>query len=353
MLKRLLLLIPLAFACVALDAKPESLFLDTEDNSQILVNNRILAKINGKPISVFDLVKKMDILFYREYPEYVSSNNARYQFYKVNWKHVLQDLISKELVLADAEENKFQVNNGDVRQEMEALFGPNVIGNLDKVGMTFEEAWKIVHGDITIRRMIYVRVHNKAMKQVTPQNVKDAYEKYAQEHAQPQQWTYQLVSIRHKNDLKGSEVAKKAYEMLTVDNLALAELPAKLKGPKGVTINVSEEYVHRDNEMSDAYREILAKLKPREYSLPVAQKSRADQGTVHRIFCLKDVKAGGKPSFAECSNDIKDNLLNQAVDVETDLYLKKLRRHFAVKENVLKEMIPDDFQPFILKVSRL
>src|ERR1700730_13068687 len=75
-----------------------------EDNARIVVNNRILAKVNGKEISVFDVMKKMDMLFYRQFPEYTSSMQARFQFYQVSWKRVLQDLIDKELIMADAEE---------------------------------------------------------------------------------------------------------------------------------------------------------------------------------------------------------------------------------------------------------
>src|SRR5262249_17801417 len=147
-----------------------------EDKAHIVVNNRILARINEKAISVVDLMKKLDVLFYREFPQYTSSKVARYQFYQANWKNVLQELIDKELILADAEENKLPISSGDVRQEMEQLFGPNIIANLDKVGLSFDDAWKIVQGDITIRRMMYMRVNAKAMRQVTPQDVWAAYE---------------------------------------------------------------------------------------------------------------------------------------------------------------------------------
>src|SRR6202035_4022048 len=72
----------------------DSLFFGQE--AQILVNNRILAKVNGKAISVIDLMKKLDMLFYRQFPEYTSSMQARFQFYQANWKHVFQELLDKE-----------------------------------------------------------------------------------------------------------------------------------------------------------------------------------------------------------------------------------------------------------------
>src|SRR5205085_3839907 len=104
----------------------EHLLYAPEDDKRIIVNNRILAKVNGKALSVYDIMKKMDLLFYRAFPEYTSSTVARFQFYEMNWQAVLRDLIDKELIIADADENKVEVSSGDVRQEMETLFGPNI-----------------------------------------------------------------------------------------------------------------------------------------------------------------------------------------------------------------------------------
>ena len=68
----------------------------------------------------------------------------------MNWKYVLQELIDKELILGDAEEKKVAITAGDVRQEMENMFGPNIIANLDKIGLSMDEALKIVRRlDIT------------------------------------------------------------------------------------------------------------------------------------------------------------------------------------------------------------
>ncbi|MBA3815063.1 MAG: SurA N-terminal domain-containing protein, partial [Parachlamydiaceae bacterium] len=117
--------------CTPLLLKADPFLFNTEQELQIVVNNRILAKVNGKAISVMDLMKKMDLLFYRQFPQYISSAQARYQFYQANWKHLLEEIIDKELILADAQDAKIPISAGDVRQEMEVLFGPNIISNLD------------------------------------------------------------------------------------------------------------------------------------------------------------------------------------------------------------------------------
>ena len=81
---------------------------------KISINNRILARVNGKPLTTYDLVKKMDLAFYKQYPQYASSNMARFQFYQQGWSYVLDDLITEELILADAKESHIEVSAGDL-----------------------------------------------------------------------------------------------------------------------------------------------------------------------------------------------------------------------------------------------
>src|SRR5690348_14453650 len=83
-------------SCLLQGAKSDAFLRAPEE--RLLVNNRILAQINGTPITTYDVMKKMDMIFLRHYPEYASSVEARFQFYQVNWQHFLQELINKELV---------------------------------------------------------------------------------------------------------------------------------------------------------------------------------------------------------------------------------------------------------------
>lgn len=337
-----------------LQAANESILFGNEDSMQLVVNNRILAKVNGKAISVVDVMKKMDVLFYREFPEYTSSVQARYKFYKVNWKHVLEELISKELVLADAEENKLPVSNGDVRQEMEQMFGPNIIANLDKINLTYDEAQKIVLGDITIRRMIAYRVNTKSMRKVTPQVVREAYEEFAKnpENLKSDIWQYTVVSIRDNDATRGAEAANLVYQLLN-EKTELDKLTSLVKEKplfENTQVNVSEEYRLEEKDISKAYKDILSTLQPGTHSEPISQKSRASNSSnVFRIFILKSHKKGGVPPFSEMENQIKDHLLDKAIGEETDAYIKKLRTHFDVQEDYLSNSDESVFEPFSIK----
>jgi hypothetical protein len=332
----------------------EPFLFNTEQELQITINNRILAKVNGKAISVMDLMKKMDMLFYRQFPQYMSSVQARYQFYQANWKPVLEELIDKELILADAQEAKLPISAGDVRQEMEILFGPNIIASLDKAGLTFEEASKMILADLTIRRMIYFRVQSKAVNSVTPQLIRNYYETYAKDNIRDNEWVYKVISIRHREAKKAEEVAKQAHHLLTIDKIPQSELDKRLtelwtSPRRAPNLTISEELHNKDKELSEIFKATLATLPMDSYSQPISQKSRADNSTVYRIFYLKSMIPGGTIPFNELESKIKDILIDQSIGKESDSYLNKLRQHYDVQEKQLKEILASDAPPFILK----
>jgi hypothetical protein len=235
---------------------------------------------------------------------------------------------------------------------METLFGPNIIANLDSVGMTFDEAWKIVHGDIVIKRMMYIRTTSKVLKQVTPQNVRDAYEIYAKENVRPEQWVYSVVTIRDKDKDVGAVAAEHIYTWLATENVPLKEVIEKAAQtayyPPSAKVTISEEYQHEEKQMSTAYKTILAALEPGKYSRPAAQKSRQGNETVYRIFYLKEFQPGGAPSFNEVAKTLKEKLLEEAAEKETVAYIKKLRKHFDVQEIHPEELDREKFEPFKL-----
>jgi hypothetical protein len=353
-----LLMIFTASSC--LQAFNESLFSPEikQDEPTIFINNRILARINGKPISTFDLMKKMDLAFYRQYPEYVSSIEARAQYYDMSWKYFLEDIIDKELILADAKESKIEVTSGDVRKEMEASLGPNLIENLDKSGLSLDEATKIMQEEILIRRMITGRVHAKAVRLTTPCKVRLAYEEFIQdpENARLTQWSYRMVTIKERNLQKTEDLAKAAYQLL-LEGLPLDQLVSQLKASNLLTrkgkVTISNSIRQNDKELSKDYHEKLANLDPGMFSQPFVDRSRSNSTTVYRILFIEEKIPGGVPSFKEMETALKDKLLDQMIEQETDVYLQKLRRHYHIMQSDLDAYLPSDYQPFLLKYARL
>ncbi len=348
------LIIPLCLSAAPLLAQGHSMFNDPNDPVKIIVHNRVLAKVNGQAITVMDVMKKMDVLFFQQFPEYSGIKVARHQFYTTNWKFILQDLINKELILADAQETKIPITAGDVRQELEEMFGPNVIANLDKVGLSMEDAKKMIEKDITIRRTVAFRVNQKAVRQVNPQDIKLAYEDYAKKNVRPPEWIYYVISIKDKDPENARKAANIAYQELVTIKVPLEELSKVLEGQiaDSTSVNVSSEFRHKETEMSEAYKENIFALETDEYSRPALQKSRNDKTTLYRLFYLKDKVPGSIVPFQEVADMLRNELIQKNIEKETAAYIKKLRDHFAVSEADLKAMSPEEFEPFVLQTKR-
>ena len=324
-----------------------------KEEPKILINNRILTFVNGKPISTYDLMRKMDLSFFKQFPQYASSNEARFQFYTEGWKSFLSEMIDKELILADAKESKIEISSGDIRQEIESSFGPNVIENLDKAGLTYEEAAKIMEEDMIIQRLLGGRAHAKALRVVTPVKVREKYEEYIKDpaNARHTQWLYRILTIQERTSERAATAANTAYQLLQ-ENVALDDVIAKLKedkliGRKG-KITVSKTIKQNDKEISDAFAEILSNLEEKNYSSPFLQKSRRNKINVYRILLLEEKIPGGVPSFKEVSKMLKDKLLNDEINRETDNYLVKLRRHYHIRDKDVENSLPQGYQPFVL-----
>lgn len=343
------------FCCALSPALVEGASLDSsvlsssKTPTHIHYNNIVLAKVNNKAITLYDVVKKLDMIFYRQFPEYRDMIEAKNQFYLINWKHVMNDLIEKELVLADAEENNIKISSGDVRQEVESLFGPNIVANLDQLGLSYEEAWNIVKGDITIRRVMSGRINPKALRSMTPLAIRKAYETYAAENVLPERWSYRVISFRDKDTTNSAEAANLAHFLLSEENVPVENLVAELtkRGlQKETNVNVSEEFTHTPKEVSELYRGSLNPLESDTYSKPVAQKSKAGGGTtVVRLFYMKEKKPAGAEPLEKVELALKEKIYSEVTTVEGEAYFKRLRKHFAVQTYV----DADNYQPFNLQ----
>ena len=99
-------------------------------------------------------------------------------------------------MIADAEKLEVKVTDAEVREEILNRFGPNIMPNLDKLGVTYEEAAKMIHEEMIMQRMIWFRVNSKALAKSTRQDVKEAYKQYCDKNPELEEWQYQVLSIR-------------------------------------------------------------------------------------------------------------------------------------------------------------
>jgi hypothetical protein len=339
------------FTAAASAQQAPMLFEKEKPKPQIHIHNRVLAKVNQKPITVLDVVKKMDMVFYQQYPQYTDFPEIRCQFYMVSWKKILEEMVDKELILADAAEVKMEVGGADIRQELEELFGPNIIANLDKAGLSMAEAMKIVEEEIILRRMMYVRVQSRAIKDVTPQEIRLAYDRYVRDYKGEDEWRYRIITVRDPDQERLGRIARRISEKLRVEPVEVEDFASWAKNVDEVnlftSIKVSDLYEQNDEDLSPKYKEFLSRLSPGDYSPP--QKQNKDNAVIYKIYYLDNFVADQPPKFHEMASKLKSELMGKIIEEENIAYKKRLRRQFPV--TLIDSLISQNFEPFTLEVD--
>ena len=119
---------------------------------KLKINNRILVTVMNKPITVLDVVKKMNVILEQNYPEYRHIDSARHQFYSQQWKTILYQMIDSELMLKDAEKLEIKLSDAEIREEIHSRFGPNIMKSLSSIGISYDEAKKMTFSNIYSER---------------------------------------------------------------------------------------------------------------------------------------------------------------------------------------------------------
>ncbi|MCC5832278.1 MAG: hypothetical protein JJU12_04465 [Chlamydiales bacterium] len=310
-----------------------------EKEPNLVINNRVLLKVNGKPITVMDVVRKMDLIFYRQFPELAASPMARYQFYLNSWQAMLGAVIDDHLIVADAEEKKVEITEGEVREELESLFGPDVVFNLDKMGLTLNEAMDMLKRELTVQRMNMMMVRSKAMAETQPKEVRARYERMVDENPPQCAWVYRVLSIRGDGH---ERVAQEASKLLNEQKLPFEEVVTKLSN-QDVELALSSEYEIDEKSISLGHKALLQTLSAGASSTPQTKDS------VSRIFCLKEYKKAEPIPFNSISEKIKSEIIREISAKYDEEYRQKLRKQYGMTDRYLKRMIPENFEPFALR----
>lgn len=336
----------------AIDMDPSiSSLLPMEDAQQLVIQNRILAKVDDKVISVIDVMKKMDLFLQRYYPHLIHSTAARYQYYSSQWRDTLEQMIDQELILQDATHLELKVSDAEVRETILERFGPNLMEALDQIGLTYEEARQMIYTEMVVQRMMWYRVNSKALNRIGPKEIKDAYFEYCQENPPLEEWKYQVLSLRSADQAMSAALARRAADLLHTAALNLSVVLERLREEESdaVAITLSPELFANEKSIAESHKQVLRTLQPGGCSAPVTQTSRVDNSVVQRIFYLKDHTVKTPPSFEQMADKIKDGLLQAAADQENTQYIQRLHARLGHDEYLMLDALPADFQPFTMR----
>lgn len=324
----------LSIPLMAAELQPGVDFAMTPDE-HIVIQNRVLLKINSKPLSVMDVVRKMDLIFYQQYPNLVHSEPMRFQFYQANWQTILSAMIDDQLILADAKDKKIDASDGEVRETMEKVFGQDPVLKLNELGVSHEEAYEMLKTDLIVQKLTGGMVHAKALTGVNPKKMKQLYEKMQREHPPQDLYRYQVLSFR------GAEAqlrAGQAHQQILSGELRFEQVADMYED-----VSLSEEYRRTEKEISSAHKKVLSAMAVGAVSLPVQRKD------VCYLFQLKAVEKDQLPPFNQMEKELKSRVLEQEILEYNTKYRTWLRKRYGLSDKHLSQLIPDDLQPFALR----
>lgn len=316
-------------------------------SQEIVVNNRILTTVNGHTLSMLDVVKQMDVVMSQHYPQYLDSVPAKMQFYTMQWKATLQHMIDQELMMADAESRQVSATDAEVREEIQNRYGPNVMGTLDALGLSYEEAKAMTHKELVVQKIQWLRVTSKAFSKVTTEVVKKAFEEHLAHHPPKEMWKYQFLTLRYDAIDAAMSAAEQIEEFKEISGNVLSVaadlLKQKMPQEEGPHLSISSELTSEDKELSELHRKVLSQMTVGSWSKPVLQQSR-DGTQVVRIFHLKSHSKQETPLFETMATGLRQELVNQYAEKEMSLYLARLHQRFNYAPDMLD--IPPYFEPF-------
>lgn len=307
----------------------------------VSIENRILAVVDETSISVLDIKKKMDLLFHKNYPHLLSSEIARFQFYQSMWKTVLEDTIHTELILLDAREKEVEISKGDLREQMVRRFGPSVIDTLEDIGMTYADAEESIKKELTVQRMLWFYVNQRALQNVHPIDIRKAYQKFAKTQSPIERFSYRIISVKGENSLLAAE---KIYAKIRCStDIDLQDILSSFESSQDASITVSDEFTREAQDIAKNHLALLKDLSPGSFSPPFTQNAF---GFTQKILYLKTHEITPPPSLQEKYETLRYDLVNLEAKKHNREYITKLKNTYFVSDT--NEHLPDTFQPFVI-----
>lgn len=345
--------VTLFLATTTLSALPKesSFYKHKVAKTKIAVNNIPLAKINGKVISLGDVVKELDLRLYSHNPDAYNDVNHRFSYYRETWKRQLDELISLELLKKEAEEKKVKISDSDIRKELIDKYGSDLITKLSQANLTYEDAKESVRNDILAQQMNWFGFINKVFYKVGPQTLKTAYDEHLANNPATQLWKYQFLTIRHKNKDKAAEIGfkLKALDPKNFSNLqALKEaLVSLFSADEEFRISITDDFNVEDKSIAESHKTILATLPIETISEPVFQQTNNE--FVIRLFHLKDFIKSEPEPFHQMSDRLKGELVSRMAEKERLTYFQRLKEKYGYSNAEIYLPLPTDYEPFSLR----
>ena len=338
---RKILLLTLLLSANNLSAKSDDIekcMVDVLSNmakgEKLVIDNKILATINGEHISVLDVKKKIDFILKSRNPSKNLTLSEKFLAYNSQWRHALHQMIFAKLIEWDSK----SVSKGDIPENIIHgtildKFGVKYLEVLDDSSMTLEDARKIVKKDLFVRQMNSL-VAMKARD--VPKNIRMEYDRFVKKNPETDVLEYRIVTVSKSTDNESPfEHAKIVYDSILKGDKDIDSVAAEDKAVK-----VSKLYTVNAIDLNSKFRTILSKLDSKEFSSPIEGRKRA------QIFYLHNKSHFDPPSFVSKYLEIEQELMMKNISKIEQNRFKEFEKRYGY--SVMDDDKLNSFTPFRL-----
>lgn len=259
----------------------------------------IIAKVNNDPIYAKDL----DQIYAQ----------AQQQGLPVTKEQLLDQLVAKQVLVQEANKQKFTVTDADIDQykkNLEQLIGQPLGPLLEKMGMTLEEFDKQTKDQLLITKLV-TKLQEQMKPEVTDAEVKKFYDENPDYFAVPEQMNASHILVKTEEEAK--EILKTLKEGKDFGMLA----QEKSTDPSAKQNNGNLGFFGK-GQMVPEFEAAAFALKEGAVSDPVKTQFGYHVIKLHKKEQAKTL------SFEEAKADIKKGLQDEKAKEELDVYVKGL-----------------------------
>ena len=316
-----------------------------EAKKEIVADQRILASIRDHIITVGDVMKKMDIVFYQQYPQFRNSTEHRLQFYDSNWRAMLQELVERRVIMVFAEENHMEVGHGEVREELEELFGPNVLLTMYEARVSMDDAYDMIRQDIMMRRILHFYVRAAALASITPQKIKEVYQEKYENRAKEEKISWHILSLKAPEGPSVTQKIKAIVDALNHESSTFEKERERL--PEGWDLLLSPLFTTEISQLSSTLRPVLEHSAAGIWSDPIQAKEAKKGCEKWSSYFVKERLKGERIPLNVVENEIQETLLSPLIQERRKIFIDDLIKKYDVTFTFSeKEM--ETYHPFHL-----
>ena len=237
-----------------------------------VLSNRPLAQVGGTPITLLDVVHKMNLQLVQSDPQILDNPTMLQSYYNQYWKVALEGCVEDELLFLEGEEKKLVVKEHQVQESLQQMIPEPFFKNLEKVKLTMDQAKVLAKKQFFRRQLEGYFLYSSALLKLTPHRIKSAYITHLKENPPEDVWQYRIVNAT--NTPSTPELKKKvSKELVTSVNLSLSDFPihpnwktfslvSKIEAmfPPNLAYTVSKPFQVPTSQLSHKYKKALSKI---------------------------------------------------------------------------------------------